>query len=121
MDIYIYIDGNREACLKFMELWKRKHETGQWLEVEAAEVMSSRCEFPSFSSAGIVFSGESNKQNAEVLPVNSGDRSTENGGESGMRFHFEVFVGSYLESLQLIITPLILFKISNWKRKRIFD
>ncbi|OAY72807.1 hypothetical protein ACMD2_07780 [Ananas comosus] len=71
-----------EACLKFMELWKRKHETGQWLEVEAAEVMSSRCEFPSFSSAGIVFSGESNKQNAEVLPVNSGDRSTENGGES---------------------------------------
>ncbi|KAJ6321590.1 hypothetical protein OIU77_011623 [Salix suchowensis] len=30
-----------DACVRFMELWKRKHETGQWVEIEGAEAMSS--------------------------------------------------------------------------------
>ncbi|KAB2092649.1 hypothetical protein ES319_A02G044500v1 [Gossypium barbadense] len=32
----------RDACVEFTELWKRKHETGRWLEIEA---MSSRADF----------------------------------------------------------------------------
>ncbi|KAK7268854.1 hypothetical protein RIF29_21563 [Crotalaria pallida] len=31
----------RDACTKFRDLWKRKHENGQWLEIEDADVMSS--------------------------------------------------------------------------------
>ncbi|KAM5550163.1 hypothetical protein ABKV19_001219 [Rosa sericea] len=26
-----------DACRRYKELWKRKHETGQWLEIEAAK------------------------------------------------------------------------------------
>ncbi|CAN6846901.1 unnamed protein product [Brassica oleracea] len=26
-----------DACLKFMDLWKKKHESGQWLEIEATQ------------------------------------------------------------------------------------
>ncbi|ONK70724.1 uncharacterized protein A4U43_C04F860 [Asparagus officinalis] len=44
----------KEACLRFMELWKVKHETGQWIEVEA-EAMSTRSGFPPFNASGIVF------------------------------------------------------------------
>ncbi|XP_047315015.1 COP1-interacting protein 7-like [Impatiens glandulifera] len=30
------------ACLRFMDLWKRKHESGQWLEIETDEAMCNR-------------------------------------------------------------------------------
>ncbi|XP_072959207.1 COP1-interacting protein 7-like [Typha angustifolia] len=53
------------ACLQFMELWKRKHEIGQWLEVEAPEPISSQSEFYSFNASGIVLPGDSKKQNME--------------------------------------------------------
>ncbi|KAE8712410.1 COP1-interacting protein-related, putative isoform 3 [Hibiscus syriacus] len=35
----------RDACVKFTELWKRKHEDGQWLEIEATEAMTGRSDF----------------------------------------------------------------------------
>ncbi|XP_010523166.1 PREDICTED: uncharacterized protein LOC104801554 [Tarenaya hassleriana] len=28
-----------DACVKFMELWKKKHETGQWVDIAATEAM----------------------------------------------------------------------------------
>ncbi|XWS39167.1 hypothetical protein CRYUN_Cryun18bG0026800 [Craigia yunnanensis] len=52
----------RDACVKFTELWKRKHETGQWFEIEAAEAMSSRSDFSAMNGSGIVFSNMINKQ-----------------------------------------------------------
>ncbi|XP_007035156.2 PREDICTED: uncharacterized protein LOC18603243 isoform X1 [Theobroma cacao] len=52
----------RDACVKFTELWKRKHETGQWLEIEAAEAMSSRSDFSAMNASGIVLSNMINKQ-----------------------------------------------------------
>ena len=50
------LSWNREACIRFMELWKRKHETGQWLEIEATEAMSCRSDFSSMNASGIVIS-----------------------------------------------------------------
>ncbi|XVE65818.1 hypothetical protein DITRI_Ditri08aG0029800 [Diplodiscus trichospermus] len=52
----------RDACVKFTELWKRKHETGQWVEIEAAEAISSRSDFSAMNGSGIVFSNMINKQ-----------------------------------------------------------
>ncbi|XP_058101569.1 COP1-interacting protein 7-like isoform X2 [Magnolia sinica] len=52
----------REACLRYMELWKQKHETGQWLEIEAAEAMSTQSDFSSMNAMGIVLSGDVMKQ-----------------------------------------------------------
>ncbi|XP_056168859.1 COP1-interacting protein 7 [Syzygium oleosum] len=51
-----------DACTKFIELWKRKHESGQWLEIEAAEALSSQSDFAAMSASGIVLSDVSNKQ-----------------------------------------------------------
>ncbi|KAF9677736.1 hypothetical protein SADUNF_Sadunf08G0138400 [Salix dunnii] len=51
-----------DACVRFMELWKRKHETGQWVEIEGAEAMSSRSDFFSMNASGIVLSNTINKQ-----------------------------------------------------------
>ncbi|KAK8684653.1 hypothetical protein V6N13_040669 [Hibiscus sabdariffa] len=57
--------GTWDACIKFTELWKRKQETGQWLEIEAAEAMSSRSDFPSMNAAGTVFSENNGKSGVE--------------------------------------------------------
>ncbi|CAL1411030.1 unnamed protein product [Linum trigynum] len=50
----------RDACVKFKELWTRKHETGQWVEIEAAEAMSGRPEFSLVNSSGIVLANGAN-------------------------------------------------------------
>lgn len=38
-----------------MSLWKRKHESGQWLEIEAAEVTPNRADFSAINTPGVVF------------------------------------------------------------------
>ncbi|KAJ6318750.1 hypothetical protein OIU76_014164 [Salix suchowensis] len=58
-----------DACVRFMELWKRKHETGQWVEIEGAEAMSSRSDFSSMNASGIVLSNTINKQWPETPDV----------------------------------------------------
>lgn len=65
---------HRDACRRYKELWKRKHETGQWLEIEAAEAMSNRPEFSAMNASGIVLSSMTNKQNE--LPENNGKVTT---------------------------------------------
>lgn len=37
MSLFCFINVIRDACLKFMDLWKKKHESGQWLEIEATQ------------------------------------------------------------------------------------
>ncbi|XP_073101807.1 COP1-interacting protein 7-like [Elaeis guineensis] len=78
-----------EACLGFMELWKRKHETGQWVEVEAAELMSARSEFSSWNASGIILSGDSRKQKefGEAWPVSCGDMGKESNGTTDRKVH----------------------------------
>ncbi|KAF5197157.1 Cop1-interacting protein [Thalictrum thalictroides] len=36
-----------EACLRFVQLWKEKHETGQWVEIDVAETISNRSDLSS--------------------------------------------------------------------------
>ncbi|KNA12956.1 hypothetical protein SOVF_121570 [Spinacia oleracea] len=51
-----------DACKKFLDLWKAKHESGQWVEVEAADAVSCRSDMPSTNAAGIVFLGPSEQK-----------------------------------------------------------
>ncbi|CAH2047019.1 unnamed protein product [Thlaspi arvense] len=44
-----------EACLKFMDLWKKKHESGQWVEIEATEVMVTQPNISAMNDSGIMF------------------------------------------------------------------
>ncbi|KAG2633309.1 hypothetical protein PVAP13_2NG279400 [Panicum virgatum] len=72
-----------KACSHFVELWKQKHETGQWIEVEP-EAMSTRSEFPPFNASGIVFMGDNMKQNMESGSVN-GEANGEDGAKSDQK------------------------------------
>ncbi|KAH7669790.1 beta-sandwich domain of Sec23/24 domain-containing protein [Dioscorea alata] len=75
-----------EACIRFMDLWKVKHESGQWLEIEAAEALSSRSEFSSLNVSGIILSGDINKQRefGEGWPISNGDLGAESNGKDGL-------------------------------------
>jgi hypothetical protein len=67
-----------------MELWKRKHETGQWLEIEAAEAMSSRSDFSAMNASGIMLANVANKQKEhEVALENSANTSSAAGAGTG--------------------------------------
>ena len=63
---------NRDACKRFKELWKKKHETGQWVEIEAAEEMSNRLDFSAMNASGIMLSSVAN---AELSSESNGKSS----------------------------------------------
>ena len=46
-----------------MNLWKEKHESGQWVEIEAMDSMSMKSDFSAMNASGIMLSSVSNKQN----------------------------------------------------------
>ncbi|TVU44266.1 hypothetical protein EJB05_03702 [Eragrostis curvula] len=73
-----------KACTQFVELWKQKHETGQWIEVEP-EAMSARSEFPPFNPAGIMFMGDNMKHNMETMSEDT----------SALRSYPRILHGSY--------------------------
>lgn len=63
----------RDACVRFMELWKKKHENGQWVEIEAAEAMANQLNIAAMNASGILLSNIANKQfdsNAEMASEN---------------------------------------------------
>lgn len=72
------------ACSQFIELWKQKHETGQWIEVEP-EAMSTRSEFPPFNPSGIMFMGDNMKQNMEPLSVPNGETNGEDAAKADQK------------------------------------
>lgn len=63
-----------------MDLWKSKHETGQWVEVEAAEAMSSQSDFSSLNPSGITLASMANKQKEfrESWPESHSELASEN-------------------------------------------
>lgn len=61
-----------------MDLWKGKHESGQWLEIEAAEAVASKSEFSTINASGIMLSSMANKHNEMQTELAS--RSTEKVG-----------------------------------------
>lgn len=65
-----------DACKKFMDLWKRKHETGQWLEIETAEAMSSRSEFSAMDASGIMLASAANKQKEHEMASDNSANTT---------------------------------------------
>ncbi|KAF9625182.1 hypothetical protein IFM89_020049 [Coptis chinensis] len=53
----------KDACIKFVQLWKEKHEIGHWLEIDSAETMSDPSDVSSMIAPGTVISIEEKKQN----------------------------------------------------------
>nr|DAD19995.1 TPA_asm: hypothetical protein HUJ06_021458 [Nelumbo nucifera] len=73
-----------EACIRFMDLWKAKHETGQWLEIEATEAMSSRSDLSCMNASGIMLSSEIHKQKEpkDAWSESHGEASIENNAKA---------------------------------------
>ncbi|KAJ1694808.1 hypothetical protein LUZ63_011506 [Rhynchospora breviuscula] len=64
-----------KASSQFMELWRRKHETGQWVEVEAIDNMSMRSELPPFNMPAILLAGDHAKPNLDGTDQHNPDGS----------------------------------------------
>ncbi|KAL8104889.1 uncharacterized protein LOC141677514 isoform X2 [Apium graveolens] len=58
-----------DACLKFLDLWKRKHETGQLLETETEEAMP-KLKFSTADASGTIHSNENAAvdESADIRP-----------------------------------------------------
>lgn len=66
-----------DACKRFKELWKKKHETGQWVEIEAAEAISSRSDFSAMNASGIMLASV-----AKSWPESHAELGSESNGKS---------------------------------------
>ncbi|KAK4427824.1 COP1-interacting protein 7 [Sesamum alatum] len=53
-----------EACSRFMDLWKCKHETGEWLDIEASEALSTLSDFSATNASGIILSATHNQHDS---------------------------------------------------------
>ncbi|KAI3664281.1 hypothetical protein L6452_44766 [Arctium lappa] len=51
------------ACLRFMDLWKQKHESGQWVEIQAEDAMFSKSDYSAMNASGVVLSSTTNIHN----------------------------------------------------------
>ncbi|PON37703.1 COP1-interacting protein-like protein [Parasponia andersonii] len=73
-----------DASKRFKELWRKKHETGQWLEIEAAEAMSGRSDFSAMNTSGIMLSSVANnhKEVREAWPESHAELASESNGKS---------------------------------------
>ncbi|XP_047950404.1 COP1-interacting protein 7 isoform X2 [Salvia hispanica] len=85
-----------EACSRFIDLWKCKHETGQWLDIEASEALSPQPNFSSVKASGIVLSSPCNNQddsNHELASEHIGKSGSHNADNSTSNGHQEHFQG----------------------------
>ena len=46
-----------------MELWKQKHESGQWVEIAAEDAMSTKSDYSAMNASGVVLSSMNNIHN----------------------------------------------------------
>ncbi|KAI8005209.1 COP1-interacting protein 7 [Camellia lanceoleosa] len=79
-----------DACSWFIDLWKGKHETRQWLENEAAEAMSNRSDFSAMNASGIMLSSMANKQNES-----HGDLASEDNGKAAIDASADLWKGKH--------------------------
>ncbi|XP_058770758.1 COP1-interacting protein 7-like [Vicia villosa] len=66
-----------DASAKFRDLWKRKHENGQWLEIEAAEMMSNHPNFTLLNGSGIIPPNTPFASHTELDSENNGKSSSD--------------------------------------------
>ncbi|KAL1561718.1 COP1-interacting protein 7 isoform X1 [Salvia divinorum] len=85
-----------EACSRFVDLWKCKHETGQWLDIEASEALSPQPNFSTFKASGIVLSSPCNNQDdsnhelaSEHIGKSGSHNAADNPASNGQQEHFQ--------------------------------
>ncbi|XP_014514245.1 COP1-interacting protein 7 isoform X1 [Vigna radiata var. radiata] len=78
-----------DGCRNFISVWKRKHESGQWLEIEATEVTTNRADTCAINASGIVISASHTELDSESNgKTNSADRQPTAGYQDNVQCHF---------------------------------
>ncbi|KAK4421781.1 COP1-interacting protein 7 [Sesamum alatum] len=84
------------ACSRFMDLWKSKHEMGQWLDVEASGAFSTQLDFTAMNASCIVLSDTLNKRdisNPDLASDNNATSCSTNNADNpvpnGEQVHFQ--------------------------------
>ncbi|KAL2991604.1 hypothetical protein AAZX31_10G004100 [Glycine max] len=67
-----------DACRNFISLWKRKHESGQWLEIEPAEVTPNRADFSAINASGVTLSNVVTTSHTEMDSESNGKTNSDN-------------------------------------------
>ncbi|KAL0349040.1 UNVERIFIED_CONTAM: COP1-interacting protein 7 [Sesamum angustifolium] len=82
--------------LLFMDLWKSKHETGEWLDIDASEALSTRSDFSAMNASGIILSATHNQHdlsNHEAGSMDNGKSdstyNTYNPAPNGQQEYFQ--------------------------------
>ncbi|KAL6526610.1 hypothetical protein OROGR_015700 [Orobanche gracilis] len=74
-----------KACSRFMDLWKSKHEKGQWFNIEASEALSAQSDFSAINASGIILShtlNEHDEPNHELASENFGKLGSSNNADN---------------------------------------
>ncbi|CAH9131049.1 unnamed protein product [Cuscuta epithymum] len=75
----------RDASLRFMELWKKKHETGQWLEIGVAEAIASETDVSVMNASGVAFSNIAGKHSTSAEFASEADGKLNTDATAGER------------------------------------
>ncbi|KAG9159023.1 hypothetical protein Leryth_021741 [Lithospermum erythrorhizon] len=80
-----------DACKKFMDLWKKKHETGQWLEIDTPVPVLNQSEYLAMSASGIMLASVANKHQScnDVGSDNNEGRAQNSQVNSSQHEHFQ--------------------------------
>ncbi|KAK6161255.1 hypothetical protein DH2020_004636 [Rehmannia glutinosa] len=70
-----------DACSRFMNLWKSKHETGEWLDIEASEALYTQSDFSVMNASPVTLSATPNKHDES-----NHELASENNGKSGSTY-----------------------------------
>ncbi|KAK6161264.1 hypothetical protein DH2020_004645 [Rehmannia glutinosa] len=70
-----------DACSRFMNLWKSKHETGEWLDIEASEAIYTQSDFSVMNASPVTLSATPNKHDES-----NHELASENNGKSGSTY-----------------------------------
>ncbi|KAK7393713.1 hypothetical protein VNO78_22277 [Psophocarpus tetragonolobus] len=66
-----------DACRNFISLWKRKHENGQWFEIEPAKVTPNRADFSAINASGIILSDMVTTSHTELDSESNGKTNSD--------------------------------------------
>ncbi|ESW17895.1 hypothetical protein PHAVU_007G277200 [Phaseolus vulgaris] len=83
-----------DACRNFISIWKIKHESGHWLEIEAAKVTPNRADSSAINASGIVVSNMVATSHTELDSESNGktnsDRQPTPGYQDNVQGHFPI-------------------------------
>lgn len=62
--------------MRYMDLWKQKHDSGQWVEIEPEDAISTRSDYSAINASGIVLSSHNNELRSEATTPETKEKTS---------------------------------------------